>query len=109
MKPAEAARLLGLNLPTTEEAVQTAFRGVVKFCHPDHGLATWPYDLGPPPSIDDIKLARSVLLVHVSGVKPACNVCGSRGVVRSKSFKLVPCPKGCKVKPLTRPPARRKS
>lgn len=100
MKPAEAARLLGLSLPTTEEAVLEAYRLRVKADHPDTG--------GTGTQITALKQARDILVDQTRGVKPACPVCSGAGVVRSRGFKPVACPKGCKVKEVRREPVRRR-
>jgi len=97
----EAAKLLTLTLPTSYDTVQAAFRAKAKSDHPDAG--------GDGTKLTAYKQARDILVNHTRGVKPPCSVCGGGGVVRSKGFKLVPCPKGCKAPTLTRPPARRKS
>jgi len=107
MTLAEAAKLLTLTLPTSYDTVMAAFRGQVRRHHPD--TRTMTVDMGGQKSMDDLKQARDVLVKHTRGFKDACAVCFDTGVVRARGFKPVSCPKGCKVKPLTRQPARRKS
>lgn len=107
MTPKEAAAVLVLDLPTTAEEIAAAFRRQVVRHHPD--VRTMTVDMGGQKSMDLLREARDVLVNHTSGFKPACSVCFGTGVVRARGFKPVACPKGCKVKPLTRKQARRKS
>ena len=110
MTPTEAARLLNITLPTTEQSVRQAFSAAILHWHPDVFERNHPDRKGEVgPGIANLKQARDVLVDHTRGVKPACYVCGGDGQVLSRGFKAVPCPKGCKRPPLTRQAARRKS
>jgi len=106
MTPNEAAKLLGLTLPTTEEAVRQAFARRILDTHPDSAK---PEDVTPfQHSVSDVKKARDILLQWTRGVKPPCRVCGGDGEVLARGFKAVPCPKGCKKPKVERVTTRRK-
>lgn len=90
MNTSDAARVLGLTLPVDEAAVRKAFASAVKGAHPDTGGAAIV-------SMETLKTARDVLIAKANGFKPLCPLCASTGVVRSRGFKPVACPKGCKV------------
>jgi hypothetical protein len=96
MTPTAAARILSLVHPVTErQVVRAAFAIAVRMCHPDHGLSTWPASRGPPPSMEDLKKARDVLLAEIEArARPDCPDCRGSGWV-AEGFKKMRCRRGC--------------
>lgn len=79
------------------EQIRSAFAAAVKLCHPDHGLADWPFDKGPPHSVTDLKKARDVWLGSHPDQDARVNACGyCRGTGwQSVGMRKVRCVKGC--------------
>lgn len=81
MKRDEALKLLGLEPgnPISSDIVQAAFRQRVKLAHPD----TAGDSQGVKYSVQQLTMAKKMLLESAQGTDLCCRLCAGRGMVRS--------------------------
>ena len=103
MSPDKAAKVLGVAVGASAEAVRARFAAAVKESHPD----TRPDYNGPPiapplapieaHSMATLKEARDVLLARASHSQPpaaSCPVCRGTGI-QAIGLRRFPCVRGC--------------
>lgn len=83
MNRAEALQILGLDkaMPDlTPEIVLEAFRARVKLSHPDTATET----ISPKHSVQELTIAKKMVLSSLSGTDLCCRLCQGRGKVRAR-------------------------